>query len=249
MTTRKEGLCAITLVVACLVVACLVAPRAALAQSDGPQPPVQDPGPDQAPESNQDTTGQPRDPKDTGNEEVAGGADTSARYPARATSPYLLPWPAGIAYLCAQGNRGVVSHKGAGQYAYDFAMPVGSDVCAARAGVVNKIIVRHDGQGTRAPNNLIAVDHGDGTTGWYLHLKQRGSYVEVGATVRQGQRIGASGNVGRSLIPHLHFHVKDQTGNTIPITFRDVAVDHGIPRMFRHYTSGNTPVRDTGGKK
>ena len=38
-------------------------------------------------------------------------------------------------------------------------------------------------------------------------------------------------------------HVSDQ-GATIPVTFRDVATDRGIPQMFQRYTSGNRLPED-----
>ena len=99
--------------------------------------------------------------------------------------------------------------------------------------------VEHDGNGRHAEDNLITVDHGDGTIGWYLHLRQGGSFVKPGQRVRQGEAIGASGNVGMSLLPHLHFDVTDDGGVLLPVTFADVASDTGIPRMFNRYTSGN----------
>ncbi|MGI8603123.1 MAG: hypothetical protein ACR2OZ_08995 [Verrucomicrobiales bacterium] len=74
------------------------------------------------------------------------GPRNLGRYPDRARSPYRLPWPAGVAHICAQGNRGVVSHRGAEEFAYDFSMPVGSPVCAARAGIVTKVRVSRDGR-------------------------------------------------------------------------------------------------------
>lgn len=160
-------------------------------------------------------------------------------YPPRETSPYLLPWPAGETFLCIQGNNAVVSHRDRdGEHAWDFAMPVGSDVLAARAGKVVRVVDEHDGRGTDAPNNLVHVDHGDGTTGRYLHLKQGGALVKVGDAVQQGQRLALSGNVGRSLLPHLHFEVR-RDGATIPVSFHDVTDDQGVPRMFKRYTSSN----------
>jgi Peptidase family M23 len=161
------------------------------------------------------------------------------RYPPAASSPYLLPWTGGVTRLCIQGNRAIVSHRGWEEFAYDFAMPVGSSVCAARGGTVLNVDVEHDGNGRHADNNLIMVDHGDGTIGWYLHLRQGGSFVKPGQRVRQGEAIGASGNVGMSLLPHLHFDVTDDGGVLLPVTFADVASDAGIPRMFKRYTSGN----------
>lgn len=159
------------------------------------------------------------------------------QYPEPAQSAYLLPWPEGVIYLCIQGNRAVVSHRGREEFAYDFVMPVGSDVCAARAGVVSRVVQEHDGNGRGWPNNLVLVDHGDGTTGRYLHLKRNGALVKVGDTVAQGQVIAHSGNVGNSMLPHLHFDVtRTDTRETLPITFFDVPKD-GIPRMFKSYRS------------
>lgn len=162
-------------------------------------------------------------------------------YPPAATSPYRLPWPGGVTRLCVQGNRAVVSHRAEdGEVAWDFAMPVGSTVVAARGGRVARVVVEHTRRGTDAPNNLIAIDHGDGTSGWYLHLEQGGALVAVGDVVRQGQPIGRSGNVGRSLLPHLHFHVRGPDGTTQPIAFADVPRHRGVPRMLCRYTSGNS---------
>ena len=163
------------------------------------------------------------------------------RYPPREDSPYRLPWPAGRTWFCGQSNRGIVSHRGWEEFAYDFNMPVGSEVCAARAGVVKRVVIDHDGHGLHMPNNLIAIDHGDGTTGWYLHLQKDGSLVQLGERVEQGQRIARSGHVGRSLAPHLHFQVTDTARTTtLPVSFADVPRQRGVPRMFFFYTSGNS---------
>ena len=175
----------------------------------------------------------------TGTYLIFTGPRNLERYPARVSSPYRLPWPGGTTRFCAQSNRGIVSHRGAEEYAYDFSMPVGSLVCAARAGTVSKVEVSRDGRGLRARNNYVCVDHGDGTRAWYLHLRKGGSRVRVGEQVAQGQIIASSGNVGRSLAPHLHFHVEDQAEGLVPVSFADVTRHQGIPRMFFWYTSGN----------
>src|SRR5262249_55056329 len=154
-------------------------------------------------------------------------------------SPYRLPWPRGKTCFCVQGNRGVVSHRGTEQFAFDFAMPVGSPVCAARAGTVVHVTVAHHGRWFTAPNNLITIDHGDGTTAWYLPLQKAGSEGAAGERVEAGQVIGFSGTVGRSLLPHLHFEVADANGVSLPLAFADVGTHAGIPRMFRWYKSGN----------
>lgn len=161
------------------------------------------------------------------------------RYPSPQTSPYKLPWPAGVGWFCIQSNRGIVSHRGSEEFSFDFRMPEGSDVCAARAGTVAAVNVSHHGNGINAPNNRIVIDHGDGTRGVYLHLQKGGSLVTPGDRVAQGQRIGRSGHVGRSMTPHLHFHVSNAAGVSIPLSFADVPSDAGVPRMFRRYVSGN----------
>ena len=164
------------------------------------------------------------------------------RYPAAATSPYHLPYPAGKTYLCVQSNRGVVSHRGWEQFAYDFAMPVGSDICAARAGEVIKVVTEHDGHGYRWPNNMVVVRHDDGTEASYLHIQKGGSRVAVGDKVAQGQVIAASGHVGNSMLPHLHLHVTDaEHKSTLPIAFSDMGRDRGVPRMFMWYKPVRTP--------
>ena len=171
---------------------------------------------------------------------VGTGPEDLSQYPSANQSPYRLPWTVGQSYRCAQSNRGIVSHRGPGRFAYDFAMPVGTEVRAVRGGEVVFVIVSHDGHGLRRPNNRLVIRHEDGTLGHYLHLKKGGSRVKVGDLVKQGQVLAASGHVGRSMIPHLHFHVTDSSRkSTLPITFSDVGKDAGIPRMFKTYTSGN----------
>jgi hypothetical protein len=165
---------------------------------------------------------------------LTGPADIS-HYPAAASSPYRLPWSTNLTRLCIQSNRGIVSHRGDEQYAYDFAMPVGSVFCAARGGTVVEVEDAHDGNGMHSPNNFICVLHGDDTVGYYAHLRQGGSLVQLGQDVKRGEPLGLSGNVGHSMLPHLHFHVEYEN-HTIPVSFADVPCD-GVPRMFRRYTS------------
>lgn len=161
-------------------------------------------------------------------------------YPPAAESPYRLPWPAGETFFCIQGNRAVVSHRGWEEHAYDFLMPVGSPVIAARGGKVIQVVQHHDGNGYKRPNNRVTLRHDDGTLGHYLHIKKDGARVAVGDRVEQGAHLADSGNVGNSMMPHLHFHVTDaDRKRALPTTFADVAEDQGIPRMGAWYTSGN----------
>lgn len=173
---------------------------------------------------------------------LTGPVDPEA-YPPRADSPYVLPWDPGVVRLCVQGNRGIVSHRASdGPYAWDFAMPVGANIRAARGGKVVAVTRHHDGRGRRAPNNRIVIDHGDGTRASYLHLRKNGVKVAPDQEVARGEVIAECGNVGRSLLPHLHFHVT-RDGESIPVSFRDASATRhrGIPRMGARYRAGDAP--------
>jgi murein DD-endopeptidase MepM/ murein hydrolase activator NlpD len=161
------------------------------------------------------------------------------QYPPAERSPYKLPWETDQQRFCVQGNWGIVSHRDHGEFSYDFYMPVGSEVWAARGGTVIKVVQKYTGNGVKKANNKVVIDHGDGSYGSYLHLMKAGSLVKVRQRVRQGQAIARSGNVGRSMLPHLHFHVAGKNGESIPVSFKDVKTDRGIPRMFKFYKSGN----------
>jgi murein DD-endopeptidase MepM/ murein hydrolase activator NlpD len=164
-----------------------------------------------------------------------GGPRGLERYPPRETSPYVLPFE-GTRWVC-QGNNGFISHFEDDEFAYDFHMPEGTPVLAARGGVVRSTRADRNTIGTDQPANYVCVDHGDGTLGWYLHLVLDGVLVVRGQRVEQGDVIARSGWTGRALIPHLHFEVtRDAPGRvTVPVTFADAPGD-GIPRAPRFVT-------------
>ncbi len=154
-------------------------------------------------------------------------------YPPPDTSPYKLPFESGTSRWCVQGNRSTFSHRANHKYSYDFYMPVGTPVAAARAGTVVEVSVSRNSIGN-FPGNRIVIEHSDGSRGFYVHLEQRGSLVAVSDTVMQGQIIAKSGTTGRSLYPHIHFHV-ERDGEGIPFTFADLGRHGGIPRTGFRY--------------
>jgi murein DD-endopeptidase MepM/ murein hydrolase activator NlpD len=86
-------------------------------------------------------------------------------------------------------------HKG-----LDFAGPSGTRVMAAAAGRV--IYAARKG----SYGNLIELDHGNGVTTRYAHL--RDIEVSKGDTVEMGELIGTVGSTGASTGPHLHWEVR-----------------------------------------
>lgn len=124
---------------------------------------------------------------------------------------YQHPYAEGGNFPIVQGFGGGYSHRGASKYAVDFAMPIGTPIHAARAGVVIDLAEHHTRGGASrkyaAYANYVVILHDDDTTGEYHHLKKNGVAVTLGERVNAGQKIGYSGNTGFSSLPHLHFAV------------------------------------------
>jgi len=138
---------------------------------------------------------------------------------------YRLPYAKGESYRLSQGPFGDFSHQQ--KVAYDFGLPEGSQICAARAGRVVRVIEHFTEGGVKESfkdrANLIFILHEDGSIAVYYHLIFEGSQVELGDQVEEGQVIALSGNTGYSQGPHLHFELyrplDGKTMGTEPIRF------------------------------
>ena len=100
-----------------------------------------------------------------------------ARYPPSAASLYALPWRSGTRRVhqgnCSTGNTHDKAHNAS--FAYDFEMPVGSPIVAARAGVVLSAEEQWSDTDHDEPHgNRLIVDHGDGTYAIYGHISRGG---------------------------------------------------------------------------
>jgi len=115
------------------------------------------------------------------------------------------PTACGDTYRVNQGICSGFGHSGFWRYGYDFEMPTGTIVTAARAGIV---VHARDGaqDGDRSNTKLITVEHADGSVGVYSHLTLNGVLVTVGQSVLAGDTIGLSGETGNTGgLPQRHF--------------------------------------------
>jgi murein DD-endopeptidase MepM/ murein hydrolase activator NlpD len=146
---------------------------------------------------------------------------------------YRLPFADGLRFLVSQAPGGTAhTHTTPDTTeAVDFAMPAGTPIVAARAGVVMQV-VQHHGPGRADPAyidraNLVRIVHDDGTWADYAHLQRASVRVKPGQRVAAGHLLALSGNSGYTSGPHLHFAVKRNRGGeivSVPVRFRtDVA--------------------------
>ena len=157
---------------------------------------------------------------------------------------YSLPFEANTSHKVVQGYFSNFSHKN--RAAIDFKMKKGTQVFAARNGIVLR--VKEDGhkggwnKKYRSQGNYIIVQHNDSSRAGYWHLQHNGAIVNVGDTIRQGQLIGLSGKTGYALFPHLHFLVWrfDKKGQWLQTATR-FKTSKGILylRPFRRYRNIN----------
>jgi murein DD-endopeptidase MepM/ murein hydrolase activator NlpD len=183
-----------------------------------------------------------------------GGIRTVTFRPSQAPdNGFKLPYPGGTGYRCTQGNHSTFSHKGQYAYAFDFGMPRGREVVAARNGRVVEVKGNSRLGGCSSwylpYANYIRIRHIDGTDTLYVHLDSVA--VRQGQSVRRGQVIGRSGQTGYTCNgqggpgPHLHIDRRNAGGSwTIPFRFLDVA--GGVPHTGGWYHSGNVLRRAVG---
>ncbi|HKJ24117.1 MAG TPA: M23 family metallopeptidase [Myxococcota bacterium] len=157
---------------------------------------------------------------------------------------YRFPFEPWMPRLLSQTSGGE-THDTPDQYhAFDFLMPRGTKVLAAREGTVVYVA---DGTPPGVPGdvdggNVVDVLHGDGTWASYVHLKA-GIPVKVGQRVRRGEPIASSGNTGFSRVPHLHFNVQrmDLSGEVLSVPIRFGAPGKTGQRLEAGHHYGKIP--------
>jgi murein DD-endopeptidase MepM/ murein hydrolase activator NlpD len=110
-----------------------------------------------------------------------------------ATTVYALPFKSGRWVRVLMAYDDPLAHSGSKRFAIDFAVPIGTEVLAARDGVVTSTGAipsdATDEPGTTR-GDYVWVRHSDGTVAFYLHLRHKGAVVAVGQAVKAGQLLG-----------------------------------------------------------
>jgi murein DD-endopeptidase MepM/ murein hydrolase activator NlpD len=99
------------------------------------------------------------------------------------------------------GKDGETCEKTSIHRGYDIAIPTGTEISAPAAGTITlgDPDLYYEG-------GTVFLDHGDGLVSVFMHMSEVD--VSPGDVVAAGQRLGASGNTGRTTGPHLHWAVK-----------------------------------------
>ena len=135
---------------------------------------------------------------------AASGGDVGLPSPPRAVEPTGGRGVAEGAWVWPLGRRGFVTRAfgsggSPGHPGVDIAVPTGSYVRAARAGVVESA-GRDSIYGLR-----VRLRHPDGLVSLYGHASWL--FASEGDSVERGEVLALSGSTGRSTAPHLHFAI------------------------------------------
>lgn len=162
--------------------------------------------------------------------------DPAARH--RPEQAYRAPFAAATNHPITQAFPQVATHLTRdSQYAVDVAMPIGTDVMAARGGVVFDVASNNftgglDPERDGPSANVVRILHDDGTMAIYAHLNTNTIRVRPGDRVRRGEYIADSGNTGFSSGPHLHFAVVRNAGmriESVPVLFQGRYAERIVP--------------------
>lgn len=89
----------------------------------------------------------------------------------------------------------------------DLSCASGEPILAFTDGIVNYKEDRNGGW-TTGLGNYVILNHGNGVTSWYGHMKSNTVKVIQGQTVKAGEQIGGCGTTGKSTGNHLHLEIR-----------------------------------------
>lgn len=118
-------------------------------------------------------------------------------------------------------------------------------IIAIQSGKVITVVNKYKGRNLAGGyGNYIVIQHGNGFTTKYCHLKYNSIKVSIGDIVKKGQEIGYMGNSGYTFGAHLHFEVLKNGKTTNPKPYiKGLSV---IPayKETNSYTVGNYKTLD-----
>ena len=144
-----------------------------------------------------------------------------------AAGSLLFPM-AGGAYKCIQGKGGKFTHFFPETFhAIDISCPLGTPLLAVADGRVRELCQENAGGGSGAnllfAHNSLLLELFDGSFVEYVHIQQGSCHLQVGDSVRRGDIVALSGNVGFCPVPHLHIqlYASDEAhAPSLPLLFR-----------------------------
>jgi len=166
------------------------------------------------------------------------------------TLPFMGEWSV------LQGNHGEWTHKGVGQYAWDFVVrderghqasgfgnkiedfyAYGLPVLAPAPGTIYAVENTVEDNPPQSANternwgNYVIIDHLNGEFSEISHFKQSSVIVVPGQKITRGQILGYCGNSGRSPVPHIHYQLQASPvvgSPTLHATFSEAIVNGNI---------------------
>ena len=116
----------------------------------------------------------------------------------------------------------------------DIAISGGEPVYAANNGTITKVVksVKSINNCNYGYGNYIIIDHGNGMSTLYAHLKYGSipSNLSAGMFIGKGEQIGQVGSTGCSTGNHLHYEVRENGSKVDPANYLDLTNATGTCR-------------------
>lgn len=165
----------------------------------------------------------------------------------RPDQPYLPPFQKGQRFRIGNSfDPGAVQQDPYNAYSVSILMPPGTQVCAARSGILTEIgeqsFRRQTAEGiTEERSVLIRILHDDGTMAVYTHLRSGSVPFSPGTRISQGQGIAVMGNLTLSGASSLLFIIQKNEGMklvSVPFEFAEGSGKGVIPVRGMVLSSG-----------
>ncbi|MGE0085185.1 MAG: M23 family metallopeptidase [Desulfococcaceae bacterium] len=166
----------------------------------------------------------------------------------RPPGPYLPPFQKGLRFRIGNGfSPESFQNNPYNAYSVSILMPPGTQVCAARSGILTEIgeqsFRRQTAEGiTEEKSVLIRILHDDGTMSVYTHLQPGSIPFSPGTRISQGQVIAVLGNFTLSGASSLIFIIQKNEGMrlvSVPFEFAECGGKKVIPVRGMVLTAGH----------